>query len=103
MDTILSLEGPSEVQKAFAKTLKELRLSKGYTQKTLSRLSGVSEPSLKRFEHTGEVSFASLLKLSETLGLLPLFKNLAESCQSPLTAEEVRQRARKRARVRGSK
>ncbi len=102
MDNIWSLNGPSDVQKLYAKSLKELRLSKGLTQKTLSRLSGVPEPSLKRFEHSGEISFASLLKISDALGSLHLFQNLVESFNAPLTADEVRRRAKKKARVRGS-
>jgi transcriptional regulator with XRE-family HTH domain len=102
MDNILSLEGPSDVQKIIAKALKELRLSKGLTQKTLAQLSGVPQPSLKRFEHSGEISFASLLKISDALGILHSFKSLVESFKAPLTADEVRQRAKKKARVRGS-
>ncbi|MCX6130849.1 MAG: helix-turn-helix transcriptional regulator [Proteobacteria bacterium] len=103
MDNILSFEGPSDVQKIYAKSLKELRLSKGLTQKTLAQLSGVAEPSLKRFEHSGEISFASLLKISAALEVLASFKSLVETFKAPLTAEEVRQRAKKKVRVRGSK
>ncbi len=103
MDNILSLEDPSDVQKLYAKSLRELRLSKGQTQKTLSQLSGVPEPTLKRFEHTGEISFASLLKISEALGVLASFKNLLASFEAPPTANEIRRRAKKKARVRGSK
>ncbi len=103
MDHILSLEGPGDTQRIYANAMKELRLSKGLTQKTLSNLSSVPEGTLKRFEHCGEISFASLLKISDALGVLSLFKDLVLSFKAPLTADEVRARAKKKARVRGSK
>lgn len=46
------------------------------TQRPLSQLSGVSYASVRRFETLGDISFASLLKLSESLGLLSEFNQL---------------------------
>lgn len=46
------------------------------TQRLLSQMSGVSYASVRRFETTGDISFASLLKLSEALGLLSEFNQL---------------------------
>lgn len=46
------------------------------TQRLLSQLSGVSYASVRRFETSGDISFASLLKLSEALGLLSEFNQL---------------------------
>lgn len=103
MDNILSLKGPKDLQKTFANALKTLRLSKGLTQKTLASRSGVPEPTLKRFEHSGEISFASLLKVAEGLGILAAFNSVLEAAKPQLTAEEVRYLAKKKARSRGSK
>ncbi|TRX99457.1 helix-turn-helix transcriptional regulator [Acholeplasma laidlawii] len=46
------------------------------TQRLLSQMSGVSYASVRRFETSGDISFASLLKLSEALGLLLEFNQL---------------------------
>lgn len=48
----------------------------GLTQRSLSQRSGVSYASVRRFETSGDISFASLLKLSEALGLLSEFNHL---------------------------
>lgn len=48
----------------------------GITQRRLSQISGVSYASIRRFETSGNISFASLLKLSESLGLLSEFNHL---------------------------
>lgn len=48
----------------------------GLTQKTLSERSGVSYGSIRRFELKGEISLRSLLRLSDTMGLLEEFNKL---------------------------
>ncbi len=52
------------------------RKEAGLTQKELSKRSGVSYGSLRRFESTGEISLTSLLKLSNALGCLKDFNGL---------------------------
>lgn len=54
---------------------KELKLS----QKALSKRSGVSYASIRRFESTGEISFTSLLKISSVLNSLADFCKLFEN------------------------
>lgn len=51
---------------------KELKL----TQRTLSKKSGVSYASIRRFESTGEISFTSLLKIANALNALSDFNML---------------------------
>lgn len=58
-----------------AKREKERRRRMGITQETLARKAGVSLGSLRRFEQTGDISFASLISLCYALG-----------CQEDLTA-----------------
>jgi len=51
---------------------KQLRIS----QLELSRKSGVSYSSIRRFENGGEISFSSLLKIANALGDLEDFNSL---------------------------
>ncbi len=93
---------PQEMQKAIAKQLRRLRLELNLSQQTLSEKSGVSYGSLKKFEQTGQISLASLLKLALVLGSMDDFKMLfaeksAEKALSldELIKEEKRERGRK--------
>jgi len=54
---------PSDVLKELATWEKSLRKKHGFTQSEMARRSDVSLGSLKRFEQTGEINLASLLKL----------------------------------------
>ena len=64
---------PSEVAKHIAKCAKEKRLSLNMSQQSLAQRSGVSLGSLKKFEQTGQISLASLLRLALVLGSLADF------------------------------
>jgi len=67
---------PSEMQKRLASRVRDLRLELNLSQYTLSERSGVSYGSLKKFEQTGQISLASLLKLAVILECLDDFKRL---------------------------
>jgi len=62
-----------------ATNAKKWRKRKKFTLKELSARSGVSYGSLRRFESTGEISFASLLSIAFVLECMedfePLFVN----------------------------
>ena len=51
---------------------KEMKL----TQKDLARVSGVTYASIRRFEETGDISLASLLKIANALNRLDDFSYL---------------------------
>lgn len=51
-----------------AKRMQKRRKEKRLTQVQLSRCSDISLGSLKRFERTGEISLASLIKIAFALG-----------------------------------
>ena len=51
---------------------KEMKLS----QRMLAQKSGVSYASIRRFESTGEISFASLMKIASVLNSLDDFNKL---------------------------
>jgi transcriptional regulator with XRE-family HTH domain len=57
---------------------KVLRKQAGFSQSELAQRSGVSLGSLKRFEHTGQISLESLLKLTDVLNRLNDFEALLQ-------------------------
>ncbi|MGL4371451.1 MAG: helix-turn-helix domain-containing protein [Alphaproteobacteria bacterium] len=69
---------PQEMQKAIASQARVLRLELNLSQQTLSEKSGVSYGALKKFEHTGQISLESLLKLALVLGCIGDFEALFE-------------------------
>jgi transcriptional regulator with XRE-family HTH domain len=52
------------------------RKEAGMTQAVLSKRSGVSYGSIRRFESQGEISLKSLIKLSSAIGVLSDFNEL---------------------------
>jgi len=67
---------PHEVAVYIAHQAQAKRLSLNFSQKTLSKHSGVSFGVIKKFERTGEISLKSLLKIALALNSLEEFKNL---------------------------
>ncbi len=69
-------KNPSEIMQELQSKFKERRRSLGYTQKELATRSGVSLGSLKRFESSGQIALASLLKLALVLECLEDFEGV---------------------------
>lgn len=68
MNTILDLmKSPREIELEIAKNARRRRKEVGLTQEELSRKSGVSLGSLKRFENKGKISMESLIKIAVAL------------------------------------
>ena len=61
-------KSPNEICRMLAANLRTRRKMADLSQEQLSHKSGVSLGSLKRFEHTGDISLSSLVKLSISLG-----------------------------------
>jgi transcriptional regulator with XRE-family HTH domain len=72
----INMISPQEMLKAIAAKVKAKRLSLNLSQQTLSERSGVSYGVLKKFEQTGQISLASLLKLAVALGALNDFEQV---------------------------
>lgn len=68
MDNFIFLKSPADVSSGIAKRMRERRKEKKLSQVQLSQRSNVSLGSLKRFEQTGEISLASLVKIAFALG-----------------------------------
>ena len=69
-------ETPEEINLVVAKNIKKLRKRHKVSQKELSRLSGVSYGSIKRFEETGNISLVSLTKVAIALSIENEIKEL---------------------------
>lgn len=65
---LTKLKLPGQIRLDVAKREKSRRKRLGLTQAALAEKSGVSLGSLRRFEQTGEISFASLVDLCYALG-----------------------------------
>ena len=75
-----ALFSPEEIANQLADKIRALRLSRKWKQSTLATRSGVSLPSLRRFEQSGRISLQSLLRLAFALGRLD---ELASILQPP--------------------
>lgn len=69
---------PADVLAQTASNHRQLRKQFGLTQAELARRSGISLGSLKRFEQSGQISYAALLKLAHVLNRLSEFSHLFE-------------------------
>lgn len=78
-----------EKQLEIVKRFVAIRKSKKISQQRLSVLSGVSYGSIRRFEKTGDISFASLVKLSLALQLYDDLDSLFKIRHDYKTIEDV--------------
>ena len=80
-NNILSLinKTPGSLMAGVAGRVKQRRLEKGWTQKVLAAKAGVTLPSYRRFETTGEISFRSLIMLAFALDMTDEFEALFSS------------------------
>ena len=95
------LIGPQDVMHTSAKRARDLRLSQNITQKELAERVGVAEGTIKRFEHTGEVQFRTLLGIALVLGRLDDFAEVFKKSDVPKSLyhpEPEPKRPRQRAR-----
>lgn len=83
-----------------AKRLKAERLRLGWKQQTLAERSGVSLPTLKRFEGSGQTSFSNVLQLCHALGRLDEFAELLKPPPAQ-SLEELEKRSRVKQPKRG--
>ena len=82
------LDTPVSIANRVASNFRTIRKARKITIGELSTQSGVSYSSIKRFEHTGEVSFVALIKLASVLGLEGEIKQLFGN-YIPASIEEV--------------
>ena len=99
----LSLLVPQDVMLLYGSRVRVLRIQAGITQKELAQRAGVSEGTIKRFEHTGEIQLRSLLAIALVLNRLDEFEEVFKLPDVPTSLYKpekkplkARQRARKR-------
>lgn len=78
-----------EKQLEISQRFKIIRKNRKVSQQRLSELSGVSYASIRRFEKTGDISFASLVKLALALQLYDDLDNLFKIQKEYKSIEEV--------------
>lgn len=67
---------PGEINRKIAERIRSVRRRRKISQKKLSEKSGVSLGSVKRFEHSGEISLLSLTKIAIALQIEGELKTL---------------------------
>jgi len=100
-NNILSLidRTPDLLMSGIAQRVKQRRLEKGWTQKMLAAKAGLSLPSYRRFESSGEISVRSLVMLAFALDMTDEFETLFssksyQSIDDILKAEQTKLRKR---------
>ena len=100
-DNILSLidKTPDLLMSGIAQRVKQRRLEKGWTQKMLAAKAGLSLPSYRRFESSGEISMRSLVMLAFALDMTDEFETLFssktyQSIDDIVKSEQTKQRKR---------
>lgn len=61
---------PSEAMQVLGKNIREQRLSRNWTQKTLAERSGVPLSTLRKFEQKGKISLDAFVRICFCLDLL---------------------------------
>ena len=91
----INIDTPNSMIDKIRIKFKEKRLYLNFTQEGLSKRSGVSLGSLKRFESSGSISFESLLKLALVLKCLDDFNNIANAKEQQLNSIDEVLKAKK--------
>ena len=93
---------PSAAQRLLADRVRDARLAMGFKQSTLAARAGVSLPTLRRFEQTGEISLKHLMLICYVLSRLNDFDGLLRPATAATMAELESRLARPK-RKRGSR
>jgi transcriptional regulator with XRE-family HTH domain len=77
-DNILSLinNSPEQIICGISVRVKQRRLEAEFTQQELSHRAGISLPTYRRFERTGEIALKNLTAIALALGMEDDIKNL---------------------------
>jgi transcriptional regulator with XRE-family HTH domain len=70
------IHNPEEIARLLAERIRAERLGREWKQETLAERSGVSLPTVRRYERSGRTSVENLLKLCHALGKLDEFARL---------------------------
>ena len=76
LNDFVQVETIQSVNYRLVERVKERRKEMGLSREELSKRSGVSYASLRRFEETGQISLSSLLKIANVFNVLTDFDAL---------------------------
>lgn len=93
---------PMAIQRKIAERVKERRLEKNLSQEALSKMSGVSYATLRKYESTGEISLKSLLKIAVAMDAATDFEKLFSE-PTYTTMDELLQTKKRIVRKRGTR
>jgi transcriptional regulator with XRE-family HTH domain len=103
---LVTSNSPADITLALARRIRDRRLDRGWTQAELAARSAVALDTLKKFEHTGQLSLPRLARLAVALGcsaeIEGLFREPAPQSLDDLTRSR-RQRGRALRRTAESK
>ena len=100
----LQLHTPASIERQLADRLRAERLRQGWKQTTLAERSGVSAPTIRRYERTGRTSLRNLLQLCHALGRIDEFAPLLAPPRAATLAElEAQAATRSPRRSRGTR
>jgi transcriptional regulator with XRE-family HTH domain len=94
----MNLYSTPEICQSVARAAREARLRMDLSRKSLALRSGVPEPTIKRFELTGEISLRSLVNIAMVLSAELEFLRLFASEKTPTIDEIVNAKVRERGR-----
>ena len=98
---MLSIKTPEEVALELANRLRTCRLDLNWSREELSRRSGVTVASIRRFETTGEIALKRLLILAFVLHKLDDFSDIMTARGAIKTLAELEKKSHTRKRGRG--
>ena len=99
---MLSIKSPTDVATTLSMRLRQRRLVHNWSREELSRRSGVTVASIRRFENTSEISLGRLLQLCLVLRALDDFENIL-AIPEPASIKEIEKHIKKKTRKRARK
>jgi len=97
----IQLHDPEQIARQLAERVRAERLRREWKQETLAERSGVSLPTIRRYERTGRTSLENMLKLCHALGRLDEFADLLKPPPASSLDELAARTAPKPTRKRG--
>lgn len=86
---VLTLTTAYDVQLELSAFVKKVRKKKGYSVKDFSKMTGVPNSTIRKFEKTGEISLRQFLTIYSELGQLKDLQQLTKIAAVPRTLDEV--------------
>ena len=95
IDILNAFKTPHEIQMIIANNVRDRRKAMKLNQEDFAKKCGVSFGSYKRFENTGEISLASLIKIGSILGYDEDMMNLFSRKEYTSIEEVINERKNK--------